>query len=52
MPGACPGHDGRYVGSQGRELGRDGRVEVQIDAAGDVFIGGDVVPVIAGAVAW
>lgn len=50
--GRLPGHDGRYVGSQGRELGRDGRVEVQVDAAGDVFIGGDVVPVIAGTVAW
>lgn len=50
--GRLPGRDGRYVGSQGRELGRDGRVEVQIDAAGDVFIGGDVVPVIAGTVAW
>jgi PhzF family phenazine biosynthesis protein len=50
--GRLPGRDGRYVGSQGRELGRDGRVEVQVDAAGDVFIGGDVVPVIAGTVAW
>lgn len=50
--GRLPGVDGRYVGSQGRELGRNGRVEVQVDAAGDVFIGGDVVPVIAGTVAW
>lgn len=50
--GRLPGRDGRYVGSQGRELGRDGRVEVQVDAAGDVFIGGDVAPVIAGTVAW
>lgn len=50
--GRLPGHDGRYVGSQGRELGRDGRVEVQVDATSDVFIGGDVVPVIAGTVAW
>jgi len=50
--GRLPGRDGCYVGSQGRELGRDGRVEVQVDAARDVFIGGDVVPVIAGTVAW
>ncbi|MFD0726724.1 PhzF family phenazine biosynthesis protein [Lysobacter brunescens] len=50
--GRLPGIAGCYVGSQGRELGRDGRVEVQVDAAGDVFIGGDVVPVIVGTVAW
>lgn len=50
--GKLPGRDGRYVGSQGRELGRDGRVEVHVDAEGEVFIGGDVVPVIDGTVAW
>jgi PhzF family phenazine biosynthesis protein len=50
--GRLPGRDGRYVGSQGRELGRDGRVEVRVDADGEVFIGGDVVPVIDGTVAW
>lgn len=50
--GRLPGHDGHYVGSQGRELGRDGRVEVHVDAEGEVFIGGDVVPVIDGTVAW
>ena len=47
-----PGRDGRYIGSQGRELGRDGRVEVRVDAEGEVFIGGDVMAVIAGTVAW
>jgi PhzF family phenazine biosynthesis protein len=50
--GRLPGRDGRYVGSQGREMGRDGRVEVRVDADGDVFIGGDVVAVIDGTVAW
>ena len=50
--GRLPGSKGRYVGSQGRELGRDGRVEVRVDADGEVFIGGDVVPVIDGTVAW
>ncbi len=37
-----------YVASQGRELGRDGRVEVTVDADGDVWIGGGVQPVVRG----
>jgi PhzF family phenazine biosynthesis protein len=41
-----------HVASQGRELGRDGRVDVQVDAAGAVWIGGHVQPVIRGTVAW
>lgn len=47
-----PGAGRRYVGSQGRELGRDGRVHVQVDAQGEVWIGGAVQPVIEGSVAW
>ncbi len=46
--GTLPGIDGRYVASQGRELGRDGRVEVQVDAEGEVWIGGQVQAVIRG----
>ena len=46
--GTLPGMDGRYVASQGRELGRDGRVEVQVDAEGGVWIGGQVQAVIRG----
>jgi len=42
----------RYVASQGRELGRDGRVEVEIDAAGEVWIGGAVQAVIRGTFDW
>lgn len=42
----------RYVASQGREVGRDGRVEVAIDADGQVWIGGRVQPVIRGTVDW
>ncbi|SEL77816.1 phenazine biosynthesis protein PhzF family [Pseudoxanthomonas sp. GM95] len=49
---ALPGRDGRYVASQGRELGRDGRVLVQVDDARDVWIGGQVQPVIQGQIAW
>lgn len=47
-----PGHDGRYVGSQGREIGRDGRVSVHVDAEGEVWIGGKVQLVIKGDVSW
>lgn len=50
--GRLPGRDGLYVGSQGRELGRDGRVTVRVDAEGDVWIGGEVQPVIRGEVMW
>ena len=47
-----PGCDGRYVGSQGRELGRDGRVSVHVDEHGDAWIGGAVQLVIDGTVTW
>ena len=42
----------RYTASQGRELGRDGRVSVEIDAEGEVWIGGRVQPVIRGTLDW
>lgn len=50
--GRLPGHDGRYVGSQGQEVGRDGRVSVHVDPEGEVWIGGKVQPVIRGEVLW
>ena len=50
--GRTPGRDGIYVGSQGRELGRDGRVTVRVDARNDVWIGGEVQLVIRGEVVW
>lgn len=50
--GRLPGKHGRYVASQGRELGRDGRVEIQVDAEGHVWIGGRVQPVIDGSLTW
>lgn len=49
---ALPGVDGRYVASQGREVGRDGQVQVQVDAQGTVWIGGQVQSVIDGHVRW
>ena len=50
--GLLPGLNQQYVGSQGRELGRDGRAEVQIDADGEVWIGGLSQPVIRGTLDW
>ena len=47
-----PGHDGRYIASQGREVGRDGRVHLHVDAAGVAWIGGQVQLVIDGTVHW
>lgn len=49
--GVLPG-GGRYVASQGREVGRDGRVHVQVDAQGTVWIGGQVQAVIDGHIHW
>jgi PhzF family phenazine biosynthesis protein len=50
--GLLPGRDGHYVGSQGREMGRDGRVEVTVDTQGEVWIGGTVQAVIRGDLIW
>ncbi|MCD9087726.1 PhzF family phenazine biosynthesis protein [Stenotrophomonas sp. SY1] len=50
--GQLPGTGGRYVVSQGREVGRDGRVQVSVDAQGTVWIGGQVQRVIDGQVRW
>jgi predicted PhzF superfamily epimerase YddE/YHI9 len=47
-----PGHGGRYIASQGRELGRDGVVHVEVDPDGEAWIGGEVQCVIDGRVAW
>lgn len=49
---ALPGRVGTYVASQGREVGRDGRVQVEVDAEGTVWIGGQVQPVIDGNIRW
>jgi len=50
--GVLLGADGRYVASQGRELGRDGRIHVEVDSDGEVWIGGAVQQVIAGTLTW
>lgn len=50
--GALPGAHRRYIASQGREIRRDGRVEVQVDHENEVWIGGRVQAVIRGSVDW
>ena len=50
--GALPGDGGRYVASQGRELGRDGRIHVRVDADDEAWIGGQVQAVLRGSLAW
>lgn len=46
----CAGES--YCASQGREVGRDGRVELLADADGEVWVGGRVQAVIRGSVEW
>lgn len=42
----------RFRSSQGREVGRDGVVEIEVDATGEVWIGGLTQSVIEGTLAW
>lgn len=50
--GRSPGASRRYAVSQGRELGRDGKVEIGIDDENDVWLGGQVQLIIRGTVNW
>ena len=47
-----PGTDGCYVASQGREVGRDGQVQLRVEAQGDIWIGGQVQRVIQANLHW
>ncbi|HST44863.1 MAG TPA: PhzF family phenazine biosynthesis protein [Luteimonas sp.] len=49
---ALPGGARHYLASQGRKLGRDGRIHVAVDPAGEVWIGGHVQSVIRGSFDW
>lgn len=49
---ALPGSGRRYVVSQGREIGFDALLEMQVDANGDVWSGGQVQTVIRGTLDW
>ena len=50
--GALPSTDGFYRVSQGREVGFDAIIELQVDDAGDVWSGGRAVPVVTGKLDW
>ncbi|TNJ33667.1 PhzF family phenazine biosynthesis protein [Arenimonas terrae] len=49
---ALPHPDGRYVVSQGREVGHDARLELRVDAEGEVWSGGMVQTVVRGQLDW
>lgn len=50
--GALPGRDGRYTVSQGREVGFDARLQLRVDADGEVWSGGRVCNVVRGTIDW
>jgi PhzF family phenazine biosynthesis protein len=50
--GALGGLGRAWRVSQGREVGRDGRIDVRVDDEGEVWIGGTSRTVIRGTVAW
>jgi PhzF family phenazine biosynthesis protein len=49
---ALPGRDGRYVVSQGREVGFDARLQLRVDDDGEVWSGGHVCNVVRGEIDW
>ncbi|HEX5693443.1 MAG TPA: PhzF family phenazine biosynthesis protein [Arenimonas sp.] len=50
--GALPRPDGSYVVSQGREVGHDARLYLQVDEDGEVWSGGQVQTVVRGHLDW
>ncbi|HVR80849.1 MAG TPA: PhzF family phenazine biosynthesis protein [Luteimonas sp.] len=50
--GALPGTDGFYRISQGREVGHDAIIELQVDDQGEVWSGGRVRTVVSGRIDW
>ena len=49
---ALPGDAGFYRVSQGREVGHDAIIELEVDAAGEVWSGGRVCSVVRGSMSW
>lgn len=49
---ALPHADGRYTVSQGRAVGHDARLELRVDAAGEVWSGGRIRTVVSGRIDW
>jgi PhzF family phenazine biosynthesis protein len=50
--GALPAIDSSYTVSQGRELGRDAHIDLRVEAAGDIWVGGEVQDVVRGTLDW
>jgi PhzF family phenazine biosynthesis protein len=50
--GVLPDADARYTVSQGRELGRDARIDLRVEAGGDIWVGGEVQTVVSGTLEW
>ena len=49
---ALPGSGGHYQVSQGREVGHDARLHMQVDTDGEVWASGQVVSVVRGTIDW
>ena len=49
---ALPGQGGRYTVSQGREVGFDARIDLCVDADGEVWSGGHICNVVRGTIDW
>lgn len=49
---SLPGRDGRYVVSQGREVGFDARLQLQVDPDGEVWSGGRACTIVRGHIDW
>ena len=50
--GVLPAIDAEYTVSQGRELGRDARIDLRVERDGDIWVGGQVQTVVRGTLAW
>jgi PhzF family phenazine biosynthesis protein len=50
--GVLPDVDARYTVSQGRELGRDARIDLRVEAGADIWVGGEVRTVVDGTLDW
>jgi PhzF family phenazine biosynthesis protein len=49
---ALPGNDGRYLVSQGREVGHDALLRMEVDADNAVWSGGHACTVVRGVIDW
>jgi PhzF family phenazine biosynthesis protein len=50
--GVLPAIDARYTVSQGREIGRDARIDLHVEGDGDIWVGGEVQTVVSGTLDW